>query len=146
MAEVRPTPTQLENDLASVGLTPLHKTQDGSAADPNQPGEPFPEPPEAPVLSLLLPNTVASGDPDLTLSCRGSNFTDRTVVHFGDYDEPTTLVSATEVTTIVKPSLFAPAPVPVYLHSGGDLQKTQTLTFTFTEPAGASQRAASEPQ
>jgi hypothetical protein len=37
---VRPTPTQLENDLACVGLTPIHKTNDGSGDDPNHPPPP----------------------------------------------------------------------------------------------------------
>jgi hypothetical protein len=43
--DVRPTPTQLENDLARVGFTPINKTADGSPPDSTMPP---PEPPEAP--------------------------------------------------------------------------------------------------
>ena len=88
---------------------------------------------EPPTLASLSPDTAVSGDPDLTLSCTGTGFTGRTVIKFGDHDEPTTLVSDTEVTTGVKPSLFAPAVVPVLVHNGPI--STDPLDFTFTEPA-----------
>lgn len=42
--DVRPTPTQLENDLARVGLTPINKTEDGSPPDATMPQPPPPEP------------------------------------------------------------------------------------------------------
>ena len=42
--DVRPTPTQLENDLASLGHTPIRKTDDGSPPDITMPPEPPPEP------------------------------------------------------------------------------------------------------
>jgi hypothetical protein len=54
------------------------------------------------------------------------------VIRFGSQDEPTTLVSETEVTTGVKPSLFAPAVVPVMVHNGPI--RTDPIDFTFTEP------------
>jgi hypothetical protein len=91
-------------------------------------------PPPPPTLTSLSPNTVVSGDPDFTLSCIGTGFNSRTVIKFGNYDEPTTLVSDTEVTTGVKPSLFAPAVVPVLVHDLNDY--SASLDFTFTEPAG----------
>jgi hypothetical protein len=89
-------------------------------------------PPAPPALTSLVPDTVVSGDPDLTLSCMGTGFTDQTIIRFGGQDEPTTLVSDTEVTTIVKPSLFAPAIVQVQVRDG-DLF-SEILDFTFTEP------------
>jgi hypothetical protein len=85
-----------------------------------------------PVLSVLVPDTAVSGDPDFTLSCTGTGFTKGTVIKFGSNDEPTTFVSDTEVTTGVKPSLFAPAVVPVSVHTG--TLTSDPLDFTFTEP------------
>lgn len=85
-----------------------------------------------PVLTSLSPDTAVSGDPDFTLSCVGTGFDSNTTITFGTNDEPTTLVSDTEVTTIVKPSLFAPAVVPVSVHNGQVV--SESVNFTFTEP------------
>jgi len=87
----------------------------------------------APTMTLdsLSPNSAVSGSEDLVLSCIGTGFTIETVMKFGDYDEPTTLVSSTEVTTIVKPSIFAPAVVPVRVRNSA--MTTDPLDFTFTD-------------
>jgi hypothetical protein len=88
---------------------------------------------DPPTLTSLSPDTAVSGDPDFVLSCIGTGFTDKTVIRFGStQDEPTTLVSDTEVTTGVKPSLFAPAVVPVAVHNGDSW--SEWVDFTFTEP------------
>lgn len=87
---------------------------------------------ELPTLDSLSPDTAVSGDPDLILSCIGTGFTKGTVIRFGDYDEPTTFIDDTEVQTGVKPSLFAPAVVHVYIHNG-DIYSAP-VDFTFTEP------------
>jgi hypothetical protein len=94
----------------------------------------------APVLSALSPSTAVAGDPvDITLSCTGSAFTNATVIKFGDYDEPTTLVSDTEVTTIVKPSLFVnPDAVPVLVHTGPLESSPMDFTFTAATVTGES--------
>jgi hypothetical protein len=86
-----------------------------------------------PTLGSLSPNSVESGAPDLTLSCTGTDFTGGSIIMFGSEDEPTTMVSDTELTTIVKPSLFAPATVPVTVRTGRFT--TDPVDFTFTEPA-----------
>jgi hypothetical protein len=89
---------------------------------------------DPPTLTSLSPDTAVSGDLDFVLSCTGANFVSGTVIRFGPtYDEPTTLVSDTEVTTIVKPSLFAPAVVPVWVRTGN--LWSDPVDFTFTEPA-----------
>jgi hypothetical protein len=90
-------------------------------------------PPPPPALTSLSPDTAVSGDPDLTLICTGTGFTDTSVIMFGTEDEPTTYVSDTELTTVVKPSLFAPATVPVTVRTDG--VPTDPVDFTFTEPA-----------
>jgi hypothetical protein len=86
-----------------------------------------------PVLSALTPDTAVSGNPDFTLSCDGTDFTADCVIVFGSVSEPTTFVSDTEVTTIVKPSLFAPATVPVTVRNGAN--SSNPVNFTFTAPA-----------
>ena len=96
-------------------------------------------------LSSLSPNTaVAGATADIVMSCIGTGFTPDTVIKFGTYDEPTTFVSPTEVTTGVKPSLFVnPDTVPVLVHSGGDSSKP--LDFTFTAPAAQTKAASHSP-
>jgi len=86
-----------------------------------------------PTLTSLNPSEAVSGSDDLILSCIGTNFVPGTVIRFGPtYDEPTIFVSDTEITTGVKPSLFAPAVVPVAVHSGNAW--SDWVDFTFTEP------------
>jgi len=96
----------------------------------------------APTLTSLSPNTAVLGDPDLTLVCLGSGFTSATVIHFSDQDEPTTLISDTEVSTGVKPSLgWGAVSVDVYVKNG-DLQ-SDALPFTFTEPTSSRSKSKS---
>jgi len=99
-----------------------------------QAAETPPEPAEPPVLTAIDPNTAVLGDPDLVLHCYGSGFSAETVIVFSDQDEPTTLVSDSEVTTGVKPSLgWGAVEVPVKVRNG-DLTST-AFAFTFTEAA-----------
>ena len=86
----------------------------------------------APVLSGLSPDNAESGSADLTLSCLGSGFTSSSVIVFGQEDEPTTLVSESEVTTIVKPALFVPDVIPVTVRNGD--QSSDPVNFTITDP------------
>jgi IPT/TIG domain len=86
-----------------------------------------------PVLSSLDPSSAISGDPDFTLSCIGTGFTPDTTINFGGRNEPATFVSDTEVTTVVKPSLFDPAVVPVYVRTGPFV--SDPIDFTFDAPA-----------
>lgn len=88
-----------------------------------------------PVVTSLTPDSAESGSPDLTLVIAGTNFTPQSVIVFGTLDEPTTLTPAGELTTGVKPSLFAPAAVPVSVRNGP--LRSDPLDFTFTEPGGA---------
>jgi hypothetical protein len=86
-----------------------------------------------PTLTELVPNTVVSGGADFTLYCFGTNFTADTVIQFGGSDEPTVFISSTEISTIVKPSLFAPATVPVLVKNGAI--SSAPMNFIFTEAA-----------
>jgi hypothetical protein len=89
-----------------------------------------------PTLSSLSPNTAVAGtDPDFVLSCIGTDFTSGSVIYFGAEDEPTTLVSDTEVTTIVKPAMFVPDIVPVKIRTG--TLYSDPIDFTFTASAAS---------
>lgn len=85
------------------------------------------------VLTSLTPNTAEIGGPQLTLRAHGSGFTARSVINFNGGDEPTTYVSATEVTTIVKPETAEVAGAfPVTVRTGTRVSAPRD--FTFTEP------------
>jgi hypothetical protein len=90
-------------------------------------------PPEVgvPSLTSLEPMIAAMGGPDLTLTCHGENFTGAHVIVFNGGVEPTTVVDATMLTTIVKPSLVG-APVSVPVLARGPDGDTAPLMFEFT--------------
>src|SRR5215470_16391597 len=75
-------------------------------------GIPVPSAPDqAPTLSSLEPETAEVGSADLELHVKGSRFTDKSVIVFNGGEEPTTFVSAGEVTTTIKPSIASGAAV-----------------------------------
>ena len=79
------------------------------------------------------PVTAVVGGPDLTLHVYGTGFTVDTVILFNNGEELTGLVSETEVTTLVKPSLVGAAvPVPVSV-----VGAVEAFDFTFTEDVAA---------
>jgi len=91
-------------------------------------------PENPPTITSLAPDTAVSGDPDVTLYVTGENFTAGSVIRFGTVDEPTTHNADGTLSTGVKPSLFAPAAVPVTVHTGPI--ESEPATFTFTDAAG----------
>lgn len=115
--------TDFQDSIVPVSPDP----DDGPGPDPEP--EPTPEPP---VLTSLDPATAEIGGADITMSAKGSNFTEETRIVFGGGQENTVFVSDTEVTTIVKPSTAEVAvSVPVFVRTG-DLE-SDPLDFTFTE-------------
>jgi hypothetical protein len=67
-----------------------------------------------PTVTGLNPASAAVGGPDVVLSVYGTGFTAATEILFNLGVEPTTFVSDTEVTTVVKPSTASgPVTVPV---------------------------------
>jgi IPT/TIG domain len=91
-----------------------------------------------PTISALDPSSAESGAADLVLTVSGDKFDGNSVIVFGQYDEPTTLTPDGTLTTGVKPSLFAPATVPVKVRNGP--AHSDSLDFTFTEPAARGAR------
>jgi hypothetical protein len=91
-------------------------------------------PPPAPVLTSIDPTSAEIGGADVTLTCTGSGFTEESVIVFNGSAEPTTFVSDTELTTIVKPStasIVISVPVAIYQDSG----RSGDQMFSFTEAA-----------
>ena len=89
-------------------------------------------PVEAPTVETLAPDSVAIGAPDFTVHVTGTGFTPDSVIVWNGFDEPTTVVSDTEVSTGVNMAVwFAPVAVPVQVRAGGNL--SNSLIFRFTE-------------
>lgn len=121
--------TVLGHSLQSVGSgvfpSAVVNAVRGAAVNPDTP-------PAPPVLSTLTPATAALGSADFTLHVTGTGFTPGCTIVFAGQDEPTTFVSATEVTTGVNMSMWhGPDALPVKVRSlaGKD---SNVLTFTFT--------------
>lgn len=106
-------------------------------ATPGEPDNPDPpEPPPVPTVTSLTPDTAVSGAPDdITMVVNGTGFTAASVITFNDLDEPTTLISDTQVSTGVKPSLFVvPAVCPVAVRDVSGTSNSVDFTFTEAEP------------
>jgi hypothetical protein len=93
---------------------------------------------EAPTVPLvatsLSPSQATIGDPDVEMRVTGEGFTAACVITFNGGDEPTTFVSETAVSTIVKPSTATtPGTYPVTVKRGAE--QSAPLGFTFAEPA-----------
>lgn len=107
-------------------------------------GEPL-APPVAPDVAAtvtgLSPNTAVAGDAaDITMSVMGDGFTSASVIVFNGLEEPTTFVSAAQLSTGVKPSLFVvPADCPVGVRTGSAM--SNEIPFSFTDPAARSSKS-----
>ena len=87
----------------------------------------------APTIGALDPETAVLGSADITMHVRGGNFTEESVIVFNGGDETTTFVSATDLTTIVKPSTASVAGAfPVQVRNADDQLSNEWL-FSFTE-------------
>jgi hypothetical protein len=89
-----------------------------------------------PTLTALEPATVAIGAPSFTLHVQGTGFLAGATISVAGHDEPTTVVSDTEVTTGIDMSVWlGPDAVPVTVRNGAGTPSAP-LTFTFTAAAG----------
>lgn len=95
------------------------------------------------ILASLNPASVALGSPSFDVHVLGANFTPGSVIVFNGYDEPTTFVSANELTTGVNMDVWAaPAVVPVAVRAE-DGSMSNALDFEFTAAAARAQTQAS---
>jgi hypothetical protein len=130
----RHRPSVIEEDWMSVTITEGEKAGIEPGWTNVEPGDPAAGP-VAPVLVSLTPTTAQIGDPDFILQVTGTGFTATSVIVFNGFDEPTTLISETEVTTGVNMTVWLTptAPLPVVVRN--DTAVSNALSFTFTEAA-----------
>lgn len=86
-----------------------------------------------PKVTSLTPNSAEVGDPSFLLHVHGTGFTAGSIIMFNGGEEPTTYVSATELTTTVNMttvSVASTVPVAV-LSSEGVLSDSMNFTFTL---------------
>lgn len=100
-----------------------------------------------PTTSSLSPNSATLGDASFTMTVNGTGFTPTSVIVFNGYEEPTTFVSPTSVTTGINMDVWlAPAAVPVgVLSDDGILSNTQTFTFNDVAAGGFSTKTPTKP-
>jgi len=80
---------------------------------------PTPPPDVLPVVTSLVPNTIAVGAPDFTLHVHGSAFVPTSQIFIKGVVAPTIYVSPTELTTTIDMALVVtPGMAPVTVRSG----------------------------
>jgi len=87
---------------------------------------------ESPVLTSLTPNELPVWAQDTEVFWNGSNFTEASVIIWNNGEEATKFISATQLSTIVKPSTVQ-VPPPYSLQTSvktGDKESAK-LDFTF---------------
>jgi hypothetical protein len=93
------------------------------------------EQPPATVTALEPPIAIAGDPTDIKLIVHGTGFNKSSVIVFNGYDEPTTFIDSTRLSTGVKPSLFVvPASCPVGVRNAG-YALGNTMNFDFVETA-----------
>ena len=96
-----------------------------------------------PTVTSLVPAAVVLGSPSFDVHVKGTGFTADSIIVFNGFDEPTTFVSATDVSTGVNmPLWLAPATVPIGVRNL-DGSVSNMMTFSFTE-AGTQSRKLTE--
>ncbi len=74
-----------------------------------------------PAIESLSPNMVTEGDPTVTLTIKGVNFTVSSVVYLDSYPIPTQMVSETELRATITPELMSrPATFAIIVKNLGD--------------------------
>lgn len=88
----------------------------------------------APTITQLVPGAATAGDTTpVTVSVRGTNFTQSTQIYIADSPVATTYISSTNVTTIVDPSSNSPGFVSLYVTTENGTSNTKTFTFRTVE-------------
>jgi hypothetical protein len=102
---------------------------------------------KSPTVTSLTPNSAEIGDASFTLHVHGTNFKNTDKIVFAGVEEPTTFVSATELTTGVNMSVWAgPDVLPVLVESAdGVLSNPMSFTFTDGTPVALSVKSPVQP-
>jgi hypothetical protein len=123
-------PLQTFSDLGNY--TWLSPTSAGvTTSTPNQQHASSLSPATNPALASISPTTAVSGASGTdTITCTGTNFTRQSVVYANGVAQPTTYVSATSITAVVKKKTSAGA-WPITVVTGGVVTTAaQTLTYS----------------
>jgi hypothetical protein len=89
----------------------------------------------APSITSLSPSSAAIGSPVFDLHVIGTGFTPASKIVFNGIEEPTTYVSATELTTGINMPLWqAPVIVPVTVTEGDLISDQMLFEFTASTP------------
>lgn len=88
---------------------------------------------EVPTITSLSPGSATIGDPAFDMHVIGTGFTPESKIIFGDYEEPTTFNSPTDISTgINMPLWLAPAVVPVFVaNADGAYSNAQDFVFSL---------------
>jgi hypothetical protein len=88
-----------------------------------------------PVITSLNPATIEIGQPTFDIHVMGENFDPESVIVFNGFDEPTTFVSAGELTTGVNMDVWLTAAIcPVMVRSKDGIT-SDPVPFEFTQSA-----------
>jgi hypothetical protein len=125
MADIKPTPTQEENDRTASGEHVIDHEHDGSAPES---GGPPPAEGAVPVIDSMSPTTGPL--PAVSLRIAGQNFTAASVVVFDGEPQATSFNAPAEVVAVFTYD-GVPGTYPVLVRDvAGD---SNAVSFTFTE-------------
>lgn len=99
---------------------------------------------DPPVIEALDPDEVEIGSADTILHVHGTGFTAESIIHFAGQDEPTTMVSETELTTGLKPSLWADGVVVQCSVKNGAVT-SEEVEFEFLDPISRTSKRTKPP-
>jgi len=133
MADLKPTPTQDENDRTRQGEHVIDHEYDGSAFQGSGSTTP------APVLDFLSPSSGVLPEA-VGVQVNGENFTDDSAVLFDGMPALTNFVSSTVIRATFSSSTAGDYPVIVRSPAGDS--STATFTFTDTRAAGGEHHSA----
>jgi IPT/TIG domain len=139
------TPETKATEPKAAEPKPAATTTAQPLQSPHSINEPeLPTPTEAPTLASLDPAEAVCGAPDdVDLHVHGTGFTAGSMIMFNGGEEPTTYVSETELTTIVRPSTAStPGSYPVLVRTG--THDSAPLSFTFTEASPMTRKRHTE--
>lgn len=102
-------------------------------------------PAQLPEVTSLNPSTVVLGSPSFDVHVVGKGFTPTSVIVFNGFEEPTTFVSETDVSTGVNMDVWAaPAICPVGVANDGVM--SNTMDFSFTDSVQTQARKTEPPK
>lgn len=95
-----------------------------------------------PTITSLNPTTAAPGAAGFTLTITGTNFSSGSVVQWNGQNLATTVVSATQLTAVVPPSLIAtPGTVTIRVVTGGVATGAEQFTIALPQLSGVALNA-----